>query len=135
MGDNLSKEQRSARMRRIRSKDTKPEMAVRRLVHALGYRYRLHDRKIHGTPDLAFPSRRKLIMVHGCFWHLHPGCKQARLPKSRIGYWGPKLKANRARDARIKEALVTDGWAVLVLWECELASYANLKSRIFAFLE
>ena len=98
--DTLSKAQRSERMSRVRGKDTKPELLVRRLVHGMGYRYRLHRRDLPGTPDLVFPGRRKVIFVHGCFWHRHPdpACKLARLPKSRTDFWLPKLEGNRARD-------------------------------------
>src|SRR5687768_17294491 len=102
MVDTLSKSARSERMSRIGAKDTKPEMAVRRLVHSLGYRYRLHRRSLPGNPDLVFPARRKAIFVHGCFWHRHPdsSCKLARLPKSRGDFWIPKLEANAERDLR-----------------------------------
>lgn len=121
----------------VKNKDTKPELKVRRLVHALGYRYRLHQANLPGTPDLVFASRRKVIFVHGCFWHRHPSsdCKLARLPKSRLEFWLPKLERNRERDLRNQELLASDGWQVLVIWECELRNVDELKANIVAFLE
>ncbi len=101
--DTLTPEQRSERMSRVRNKDTKPEMRVRRLVHALGYRYRLHDSRLPGRPDLVFKSRHKVIFVHGCFWHRHDRCELCRMPKSRLQFWKPKLKANRERDLFTQE--------------------------------
>ena len=119
----------------IRGKDTKPEMAVRRLVHSMGYRYRLHRRDLPGSPDLVFSVRRKVIFVHGCFWHRHPDstCKLARLPKSRKEFWIPKLESNASRDRRNEQALEADGWGVLVVWECETKDQALLESKIQAF--
>lgn len=129
--------ERSRQMAKIRSKDTVPEMIVRKLVHGLGYRYRLHRRGMPGTPDLVFPSRRKVIFVHGCFWHRHsdPTCKRARLPKSRQDFWGPKLTANAERDIRSLQALEALGWKTLTLWECEIKSNHDLDDRIIRFLE
>src|SRR5947209_2626197 len=108
-------------MGRIRGKNTKPEMLVRRLAHHLGYRYRLHDRRLPGTPDLVFPARRKVIFVNGCFWHQHPnpGCALARQPKSRIEYWVPKLRENVERDKRQRNVLAAQGWQALEIWECQ----------------
>ncbi len=119
----------------IRGKDTKPEMVVRRLVHSMGYRYRLHRRELPGSPDLVFSVRRKVIFVHGCFWHRHPDstCKLARLPKSRQEFWVPKLESNASRDRRNEQALKADGWDVLVIWECETKDQALLESKIQAF--
>lgn len=113
--DTLTKGERSIRMSLIRGRDTKPEMRVRRLVHALGYRYRLHRRNLPGRPDLVFGPRRKVIFVHGCFWHRHqsPLCKLVRLPKSRQDFWLPKLEANQMRDERNKGKLINLGWDVL----------------------
>lgn len=125
---------RSAQMRLIRSKDTKPELAVRRALFALGYRYRLHSAKLPGKPDLAFPSRRKAIFIHGCFWHRHPGCKKSRMPKSRLDYWEPKFAANVARDARNQAELRAEGWRFMVVWECELHDIERLTRRIVRFL-
>lgn len=136
MVDTLSTEQRSAQMAKIRAKDTKPEMIVRRLVHAMGYRYRLHRNDIPGHPDLTFSSRRKVVFVHGCFWHRHADsrCKLARMPKSRLDYWQPKMDANVARDQRIEHELRESGWVVLTIWECELKDRAALQLKLEAFL-
>nr|WP_253341030.1 DNA mismatch endonuclease Vsr [Sphingobium sp. OAS761] len=124
-------------MRLVRGKDTGPERTVRRLVHRLGFRYRLHDRSLPGSPDLVFRSRRKVIFVHGCFWHRHPdpACKLARLPKSRLDFWLPKLTANRERDDRVLEALREQGWQSLVVWECESRHIEQLVNKVRAFLE
>src|SRR5438094_5191486 len=132
--DKLSAERRSANMRRIRSKDTSPELALRRLVHELGYRFRLHRRDLPGKPDLVFVSRRKVIFVHGCFWHSHQGCKAAHVPKSNVEYWGPKLQRNQDRDKNNLVALTTLGWRPLVIWECETKNEKGLVKRIMAFL-
>lgn len=135
--DTLNPVERSALMSRIRGKNTGPELAVRRLIHGLGYRFRLHRRDLPGTPDLVFPGRRRVIFVHGCFWHRHPdpGCRLARMPKSRQDYWGPKLEGNRARDLRKEAALAEAGWGVMTIWECELRDAASLENRIRTFLE
>lgn len=134
--DILTPEQRSERMSRVRGRDTKPEMLVRRLTHGMGYRYRLHRRGLPGSPDLVFPSRKKVIFVHGCFWHLHldPGCKLARLPKSKLDFWGPKLETNRERDERSLVLLAELGWDVLVIWECQTKNREELHVRIGEFL-
>jgi DNA mismatch endonuclease (patch repair protein) len=124
---------RSANMRAIRSKDMKPELTVRSLVHKLGYRFRLHRRDLPGTPDLVFGPRRKVIFVHGCFWHSHD-CGVAHAPKSNQAYWKPKLERNRTRDERSIEALEANGWQVLVVWECEAREEKSLKRRLRAFL-
>jgi len=124
---------RSANMRAIRSKDMLPELAVRKLVHKLGYRFRLHRTDLPGKPDLVFPSRRQVIFVHGCFWHSH-GCKIAHLPKSNQGYWAPKLQRNQMRDGKNLAALETAGWKVMVLWECETQDEVDLKRRLKRFL-
>lgn len=121
-------------MARIRAKGSKPEMMVRRLVHRLGYRFRLHRKDLPGTPDLVFPGKRKIIFVHGCFWHQHSGCKLARMPKSKVDFWGPKLALNRSRDAKHLSELEKLGWDVLVLWECELGEETMLTERIDAHL-
>ncbi len=109
--DTLSPAQRSERMSRVKSRDTKPELAVRRLVHSMGYRYRLHG-KLPGRPDLVFAARRKVIFVHGCFWHRHSGCPNCRLPKSRLAFWKPKLEANKKRDRKNQQSLRRLGWDV-----------------------
>lgn len=133
--DTLIPQERSARMALIRAKDTKPELLVRRLVHGMGYRYRLHRRDLPGTPDLVFPSRSKVIFIHGCFWHRHAGCVLARLPKSRGEFWLPKLTANAKRDARNVRALRRLGWSILTIWECQLGDTATLVKRIRRFLD
>lgn len=104
----------------VRGRDTKPELRVRRALHAAGLRYRLHARELPGKPDLVFRSRRIVIFVHGCFWHQHPdpGCRLARMPKSRQAFWGPKLNGNRLRDERNRVALEQIGWCVIEVWEC-----------------
>lgn len=134
MVDTLSPADRSARMSKVRAKDTKPEMAVRRLVHGMGYRYRLHRRDLPGCPDMVFPGRRKVIFVHGCFWHRH-NCDLGRMPKSRLEFWGPKLEANRRRDAEVLARLSGMGWQYLVVWECEVGRDMALPERIKNFLE
>lgn len=133
--DTLTPAERSARMALVRAKDTKPELLVRRLVHGMGYRYRLHRRDLPGTPDLVFPGRSKVIFIHGCFWHRHAGCALARLPKSRGDFWLPKLTANAERDARNVRALRQLGWGVLTIWECQLGDTAKLANRIRRFLD
>jgi len=132
--DRLTPNQRSENMRRIRGKDSAPERAVRRLLHKLGYRYRLHRRDLPGRPDIVFPTRRKVIFVHGCFWHRHPGCKFAYNPKSRLEFWSTKFRQNVERDNRATAMLMASGWAVLVVWECETADAKLLTSRLRAFL-
>lgn len=125
---------RSANMRAIRSKGMRPELAVRRLVHSLGYRYRLHKRDLPGQPDLVFASRQKVIFVHGCFWHVHRGCKAAHAPKTNTDYWGPKLKRNQSRDRNNLRNLSRAGWSALVIWECETRNVQSLRNRICEFL-
>lgn len=119
----------------VRSEDTKPEMRVRRLVHAMGFRYRLHCRDLPGKPDLVFRKRRKVVFVHGCFFHRHEDCALARLPKSRKDFWLPKLEGNKTRDARDIAALRLEGWDVLVVWECETKDRVALAARLRCFLE
>ena len=133
--DILTKEERSVRMGRVRTKDTEPELAVRRWLHGRGYRYRLHVRHLPGRPDLVFPSRKKAIFVHGCFWHRHDGCKLATLPKTRPDFWIPKLEGNVARDARKSGALADAGWTSLVVWQCELRDLDAVGRRIVEFLD
>jgi DNA mismatch endonuclease (patch repair protein) len=131
--DTLSPRQRSERMGLIRGKDTTPELAVRRLVHGLGYRYRKHARGLPGKPDLVFSGRRKVIFVHGCFWHRH-NCALGRMPKSRLRFWRAKLDGNRARDNRVKRRLRRNGWKVLVIWECQVRDGASVARRVRQFL-
>lgn len=132
--DSLTPDRRSANMSRIRSKDTKPEMMIRRMLHGLGYRYRLHRRDLPGAPDLVFPARKKVILVHGCFWHQHKGCVDGRLPKSRKDYWQPKLLRNVERDRRNIAKLRRGGWQVLKLWECEILRDKVVRARLIDFL-
>jgi DNA mismatch endonuclease (patch repair protein) len=136
-GDTLSPEQRSERMGRVRNKDTRPELLVRRLVYSLGYRYRLHSRTLPGHPDLVFARLRRVIFVHGCFWHRHDdaNCPLARLPKSRLDFWVPKLEGNRARDEANQGKLRALGWQVLVVWECQLRDKDALASKLREFLK
>ena len=132
--DNLTPEQRKRTMTRVRGKDTQPEMRVRRLVHGLGYRYRLHRKDLPGNPDLVFPKRRKIIFVHGCFWHGHD-CKAGRKqPKANQEYWTVKLARNRERDAVNQSLLRAQGWDVLIIWECELKRFGDLALVIRHFL-
>jgi DNA mismatch endonuclease, patch repair protein len=130
-----TKEALSAHMRRIRKTDTRPELAVRRLAHGMGYRYRLHRRDLPGTPDLVFPSRKKVILVHGCFWHQHGCALGHKKPSANPDYWHPKLARNVARDAQNRERLRALGWDVLVIWECEAKDSTRLAERIRAYLE
>ncbi|WP_417478172.1 very short patch repair endonuclease [Maricaulis sp.] len=135
MTDKLTPEHRSRNMAAIRSKDMKPEMQVRSLVRRMGYRYRLHRKDLPGKPDLVFGPHRKVIFVHGCYWHQHsdPACLDGRLPKSNQAYWLPKLEKNIARDEAAIQHLEADGWAVLVIWECETKDEA-LAGRLRDFL-
>ena len=127
-------EQRSAMMRAVPSQGTEPELVVRRLAHRLGYRFRVHGRHLPGTPDLVFASRRKVIFVHGCFWHRHSCETGRRAIRTRSDFWEKKFARNVARDSRIMAALEGDGWQALILWECELGDSAKLARRLTSFL-
>ncbi|MFN7169593.1 MAG: very short patch repair endonuclease [Pannonibacter sp.] len=127
-------ERRSWTMSRVKSKDTTPEMIVRRLLHRMGYRYRLHGRALPGKPDIVFSSRRKLILVHGCFWHGHDCRRGSRVPATRQDYWLAKIQRNRERDARNMDSLVQAGWSVMTVWECELKDHLVLEERLRSFL-
>jgi DNA mismatch endonuclease (patch repair protein) len=133
--DTLSQEERSERMSRVRGKNTKPELVVRGLVRAMGYGYRLHVRDLPGCPDLVFLGRKKVIFVHGCFWHRHEGCPMCRLPKTRLDFWVPKLEGNRQRDLENQVRLREQGWDTLIIWECQLRNKLTLAVRIKVFLE
>lgn len=122
-------------MARVRSKNSRPELLVRKLVFALGYRYRLHAKDLPGHPDLVFRKLRKVIFVHGCFWHRHTACALARLPKSRVDFWVPKLEGNKRRDQRNRRALTKAGWKVLTVWECQLKNTGGLRTTIRRFLD
>lgn len=121
---------RSALMARIRSSNTQPELAVRRMLHSMGYRFRLHRREMPGRPDLVLPRYGLVIFVHGCFWHQHPGCRLASRPKSRQDYWHPKLAANVARDQKNAALLRASGWRVETIWECDARKPALLSARL-----
>ena len=127
--------ERSRIMRAVKSRDTAPEMTVRRLVHSMGYRYRLHRKDLPGQPDLAFQRRRKVIFIHGCFWHGHECKRGARVPKTNREYWETKIARNRERDSQHDEELRRDGWRVLVIWECQIQEPAAVIDRIRRFLE
>lgn len=122
-------------MRRVRPKDTKPEMVVRKIAHSLGGRFRLHHRNLIGKPDLVFVGKRKVIFVHGCYWHRHPGCKKASTPTSNQEFWDDKFRRNVDRDAKAIQTLEAGGWEVLVVWECETKDTASLRSTLASFLD
>ena len=133
--DTVTPERRSEIMSRVRAQGSRPERAVRRLVHGLGYRYRLDAEQLPGRPDLVFASRRRVIFVDGCFWHRHPGCRLARIPKSRVEFWRAKLDGNRDRDLVNQRELFRLGWSSLVVWECELKHLESVAERVTLFLE
>lgn len=135
MTDVYDKEKRSAVMARVKSKNTSPERTVRRVLTALGARYRLHRKDLPGNPDIVMPGRRLALFVHGCFWHGHDCARGARVPKANRDYWLAKVSRNRARDAKAMEALRADGWRVETVWECELKDEAGLTDRLAAVLE
>ena len=130
--DHLSPERRSWNMSRIRAKDTKPELAVRSLLHRMGYRFRLHRRDLPGRPDIVLPKYRTVIFVHGCFWHQHSGCRFSNVPKSRQDYWTKKLEGNVRRDRRHQRNLRKQGWKVLIVWECQTKTPVKLQRRLTA---
>jgi DNA mismatch endonuclease, patch repair protein len=135
--DKLTPSARSRNMAAIRSKGMKPEMAVRRLVHRMGFRFRLHGHGLVGKPDLVFPSRRAVVFVHGCFWHQHSSrnCKIVRVPKSNLRYWRAKLARNVERDQLNRAALRSLGWRVLVIWECSIENDRGWAKRLLKFLD
>lgn len=122
-------------MARVRQRDTKPEMVVRRLLFSRGWRYRLHARELPGTPDIVFPRLRAAIFVHGCFWHGHLGCGLATIPKTRTEFWNQKVESNRKRDAAAVKGLLTLGWSVLTVWQCETKNQQSLAEKLTCFLE
>ena len=138
MVDRVSKEIRSYNMSRIRSKDTKPEILVRSYLFSRGLRFRKNDKRYPGSPDIVLPKYKTMVFVHGCFWHLHEGCKYARIPKSNIDYWKKKLYRNRERDERNLKELKEMGWNVIIVWECDLKkdkreqTLVNLYTRIIS---
>lgn len=132
--DTITANERSRVMARVRSRNTSPELLVRRLLHGLGYRYRIHVPALAGRPDIVFSARRKVIFIHGCFWHQHAACPRARVPKSNVDFWVDKFRANRERDDRALAMLRHAGWEVRVVWECELGDAAALSRTLRQFL-
>jgi DNA mismatch endonuclease (patch repair protein) len=132
--DTVTSEKRSEVMSKIRSKDTRPEMLIRKLIFSHGYRYRLHYKNLPGKPDIVFPSRKKVVFVHGCFWHQHNKCRDGKLPKSKLSYWKPKLEKNVFRDKDHQVKLKKLGWQYLIIWECELKDIVSLENKIINFL-
>jgi DNA mismatch endonuclease (patch repair protein) len=133
MDEPLPTKKRSALMARIGSKGSAAEMTIRRYVHSMGYRYRLHRKDLPGTPDIVFPARKKVIFVHGCFWHHHDGCQYATVPKTRTGFWKEKFRKNQERDERIIGQLKKLGWSYLVVWECEVKRN-RFRTKVDSFL-
>lgn len=135
MTDRLTPEHRSWLMSRVRGRDTTPEMVVRRIAHSLGYRFRLHRRDLPGSPDLVFPKHHAVVFVHGCYWHHHPGCPKATIPKTRRRFWQEKFRANKRRDEKAISDLSTLGWRPLVIWECETKDHQAVADRLIEHLE
>lgn len=133
MSDKVSAEQRSRNMARVKNKNTAPEIVVRKTLHRLGYRFRLHRRDLPGNPDIVLPRYRTVIFVHGCFWHGHPGCRRAARPSSNVEFWNVKLDKNRQRDADVRQRLTALGWQVLTIWQCETKNPAHLEQLIRTF--
>jgi DNA mismatch endonuclease, patch repair protein len=134
MADNLTPQQRRRNMSRVKGRDTKPELLVRSIVHRLGYRFRLHGKGLPGKPDLVLARHRKVIFVHGCFWHGHAGCRRAARPSTNREFWDKKIDGNVERDAANVKALVRAGWKVLVVWQCAMKDRARLEKRLGEFL-
>ncbi len=133
--DNLSKQERSVMMSKIRSNNTKPEILLRKALFVKGFRYRINDKRLQGKPDIVLPKYRTVIFVHGCFWHNHKNCKRAHLPKSNIEYWKNKLKTNEERDAKNQEILKKSGWNIIVVWECEIKTQEKIEQVITNLIE
>lgn len=133
--DIVKSEVRSKIMAAVGRTNTRPELAVRKMIHAMGYRFRLHDRQLPGTPDLVFSSRRCVIFVHGCFWHRHVGCERSTIPRSQRAFWVAKFRRNRCRDQRALRALNLAGWKAMAVWECELTEPDRLSRQIKTFLQ
>lgn len=134
MSDKLSKEQRSRNMSKIRGKDTKPELLVRSMLHRMGYRFRVQGRRLPGRPDIVFSARKKVIQIHGCFWHRHDCPNGRSMPSTRKDFWAEKFRGNVERDARNLEKLDALGWSCLTLWECEIKDDAEIRRRLRKFL-
>jgi len=133
--DKLDPERRSALMARVRQENTKPELVTRRLLHSMGFRFRLHDRRLPGTPDIVLKRHRKIVFVHGCFWHGHEGCRRSELPETRHDWWAAKIAGNRQRDDAVAGDLQGLGWDVLVVWECETRDGEVLSQRLRSFMQ
>jgi DNA mismatch endonuclease (patch repair protein) len=134
MADKWTAEQRSAMMSRVKNANTKPEVRVRQLLHRLGYRFRLHGKTLPGSPDIVLPKHRKVIFVHGCFWHGH-SCSKGKRPATRVEFWNEKLDRNLARDSKAQQDLLALGWTYLVVWECQLKEEALLTQTLETFLQ
>ncbi len=132
--DTIPPSRRREIMRLVKPRDTRPELALRRLIYSLGYRYRVCDKALPGRPDIVFKGKRKVIFLHGCFWHRHEGCKMTRLPKSRQDFWANKFLKNQARDERQSKRLEEMGWQSLVIWECEMHDAPFVLGRVERFL-
>lgn len=132
--DTVATETRSRIMSAVRGKNTKPELAVRSVAHAIGFRFRLHCRDLPGTPDLVFPRLRRVVLVHGCFWHRHQGCAATTTPKANAEFWAEKFKRNVARDRATARTLRQQGWRVLVVWECQALNLISLRRNLRRFL-
>jgi DNA mismatch endonuclease (patch repair protein) len=135
MTDVFTREKRSAIMSRIKGENTKPEILVRKIVHSLGYRFRLHSNALLGKPDLVLPRHEKIIFVHGCFWHGHNRCSRSALPSTNKRFWQNKILVNKARDIRVRRKLSRDGWKVVVIWQCQTKDIGRLTKRLKRFLE
>jgi len=135
MADVFTPEKRSAIMARVKNRNTKPEILVRSMLHALGYRFRLHRKDLPGTPDVVLPRHRKVVLVHGCLWHGHPGCRRAARPTTNAEFWNRKIDANLRRDAEALKKLTSAGWQVLTVWECQTRNQDTLRGRLQQFMQ
>jgi DNA mismatch endonuclease (patch repair protein) len=135
MADVFTPKKRSAIMSRIKGANTKPEILVRRIVHSLGYRFTLHNKNVTGKPDIVLPRHRKIILVNGCFWHGHANCSRFTLPSTNEGFWRNKILGNKKRDVRVRRTLNSEGWDVLVVWQCQTKQVKRLTERLKHFLE
>jgi len=134
MTDVFDPETRSRIMSRVKGRDTSPELIVRRMLHAMGYRFRLHDASLPGRPDIVLPRHGKIVQVHGCFWHGHRGCKRATTPASNTEFWKNKIEGNKARDSRVERRLRRWGWSVMTVWECQTKDPDRLRRRLNGFM-
>ena len=133
--DHLTKSKRSENMSRIKNKNTTPEIIVRKILHSMGYRYRLHTASVYGKPDIVIKTKRKAVFVHGCFWHRHSNCNLATTPKTNTSYWEKKFQTNIARDKIVQEHLSKENWTFLIIWECEIKDKAELKKKLSKFMK